>query len=85
MSSLITCPSCNELKVIHKQLMDYAICDSEPPLMTLSMLLTEVKMWRSKDEFDRKMKLLMSNAILKQIKESDQDGSQMDSPFYGLN
>jgi len=53
--------------------------------LSLSMLLSEVKMWRSKDEYDKKMKLVMGNAIFKQIKEEDNIGSKMDSSFYGLN
>lgn len=80
-----TCLSCNELKVIHEHLKDYAICDIEPPLLTLSMLITEVKMWRSKDDYDKKVKLLMSSAILQQIKNNDYDGIEMDSPISGLN
>ena len=74
-----------ELAAIHESLKDYAIYDGEPPLLSLSMLLSEVKMWRSKDEYDKKLKVVMGNAILKQIKEEDSSGIQMDSPFYGLN
>ena len=74
-----------ELAAIHECLKDYAIYDEEPPLLCLSTLLSEVKMWRSKDEYDKKLKVVMGNAILKQIKEEDSSGIQMDSPFYGLN
>lgn len=70
---------------MQEALKDYAIYDGEPPLLCLSMLLSEVKMWRSKDEYDKKLKVVMGNAILKQIKEEDSSGIQMDSPFYGLN
>jgi hypothetical protein len=74
-----------ELATMHEYLKDYAIYDGEPPLLSLSMLLSEVKMWRSKDEYDKKMKLVMGNAIFKQIKEEDISGSKVDSSFYGLN
>lgn len=83
--SKTACPSCAELAAIHEYLKGYAIYDGEPPLLSLSMLLSEVKMWRSKDEYDKKMKLVMGNAIFKQIKEEDNIGSKMDSSFYGLN
>ena len=43
-----------ELAAIHECLKDYAIYDGEPPLLALSMLLSEVNMWRSKDEYDKK-------------------------------
>lgn len=85
MSKDTTCPSCSELSAIHEALKDYAIYDGEPPLVSLSMMLTELKMWRSKDEYDKKLKMVLGSAILKQMKEEDNSGSQMDSSFYGLN
>jgi hypothetical protein len=42
-------------------------------------------MWRAKDEYDKKLKVVLGNAIFKQMKEEDISGSQMDSSFYGLN
>ena len=39
----------------------------------------------AKDEYDRKLKVVLGSAILKQMKEEDNIGSQMDSSFYGLN
>jgi len=85
MSKDTTCPSCSELAAIHECLKDYAIYDGEPPLVSLSMMLTELKMWRSKNEYDKKLKMVLGGAILKQMKEEDKSGSQMDSSFYGLN
>ena len=79
------CPSCSELAAIHEALKDYAIYDGESPLISLSMMLTELKMWRAKDEYDRKLKVVLGSAILKQMKEEDDDGGKMDSAFYGLN
>jgi hypothetical protein len=49
---------------------DIAIYDGEPPLMVLSSLISEVKMWRAKDEYDKKMKMVMSAAIVKQLEKS---------------
>lgn len=80
-----TCPSCSELAAIHEALKDCAIYDGESPLVNLSMMLTELKMWRAKDEYDRKLKIVLGNAIFKKMKEEDNSGSQVDSSFYGLN
>lgn len=49
---------------------DMAIYDGEPPLMTLSMLISEVKMWRAKDEYDKKAKLVINAAVAKKLKDS---------------
>lgn len=49
---------------------DMAIYDGEPPLMILSMLISEVKMWRAKDEYDKKAKLVINAAVTKKLKDS---------------
>lgn len=49
---------------------DMAIYDGEPPLMTLSMLISEVKMWRAKDEYDKKAKLVINAAVAKKLQDS---------------
>lgn len=49
---------------------DMAIYDEEPPLLTLSMLISEVKMWRAKDEYDKKAKLVLNAAVIKKLHES---------------
>lgn len=49
---------------------DMAIYDGEPPLMTLSMLISEVKMWRAKDEYDKKAKLIINAAVAQKLKDS---------------
>lgn len=54
---------------------DIAIYEGEPPIMVLSSLIAEVKMWRSKDEYDKKIKLSMAHAIVKKLEEH---GSEMD-------
>ena len=80
------CPSCAELAVIHESLKACSIYDGEPPLLTLSMLLSEVKMWRAKDEYDKKLKVIMGNAILKQINGDDEDdGNEVAGQIFGLN
>jgi len=49
---------------------DMAVYDGEPPLMVLSCLISEVKMWRAKDEHDRKSKMVMTAAITKQLEKN---------------
>lgn len=50
---------------------DMAIYDGEPPLMVLSSIISELKMWRAKDEYDKKMKMVMSSAIMKQFEKNN--------------
>lgn len=50
---------------------DMAVYEGEPPLLVLSSLISEVKMWRAKDEYDRKMKLVIGGAIEKKLNDSD--------------
>jgi hypothetical protein len=68
MNDEIPAPMAND--PIIAMLNDIAIYDGEPPLMVLSSLISEVKMWRAKDEYDRKMKMVMSNAIIKQLEKN---------------
>lgn len=49
---------------------DMAVYDGEPPLMVLSSIISELKMWRAKDEYDKKMKMVMSGAIMKQFEKN---------------
>lgn len=73
MNDEIPAPMAND--PIIAMLNDIAIYDGEPPLMVLSSLISEVKMWRAKDEYDKKMKMVMSGAIMKQF---EKNGIQID-------
>ena len=68
MKDEIPAPMAND--PIIAMLNDIAIYDGEPPLMVLSSLISEVKMWRAKDEYDKKMKMVMSGAIMKQLEKN---------------
>lgn len=68
MKDEIPAPMAND--PIIAMLNDIAIYDGEPPLMVLSSLISEVKMWRAKDDYDKKMKMVMSNAIMKQFEKN---------------
>jgi len=73
MNDEIPAPMAND--PIIAMLNNMAIYDGEPPLMVLSSLISEVKMWRAKDEYDKKMKMVMSGAIMKQF---EKNGIQID-------
>jgi hypothetical protein len=77
------CSSCSELLAIHEVLKALSIYDGEPPLLTLSMLISEVKMWRAKDDYERKLKLAIGNAIINKTEKNDKQ--QMAGPIFGLN
>lgn len=68
MKDEIPAPMAND--PIIAMLNDIAIYDGEPPIMVLSSLISEVKMWRAKDEYDKKMKMVMSAAIVKQLEKN---------------
>lgn len=68
MNDEIPAPMAND--PIIAMLNDIAVYDGEPPLMVLSSLISEVKMWRAKDEYDKKMKMVMSAAIVKQLEKN---------------
>lgn len=53
--------------VMVEMLSEMAIYDGESPILTLSALISEVKMWRAKDEFERKRKAIMGSAIIKNL------------------
>jgi len=48
---------------------DMAIYEGEPPLLILSTLIAEVKMWRAKDEYEKKAKLAVNASVVKKLKE----------------
>ena len=71
----IPCPSCEEYDHIKEALSGAAIYDDQPALDVLHILVTELKMWRAKDEFDRRTKLAITQMIELKLK----NGFQMDS------
>lgn len=71
----IPCPSCSELAAIKEILSDYQTFDNESPAITIDLLLSEVKMWRSKESYERKLK---STLIASTIQKLTQNGFQID-------
>ena len=49
---------------------DMALYDGEPPLLVLSTLIAEVKMWRAKNEYEKKAQLAVNAAVAKKLKEN---------------
>lgn len=67
----VPCPSCAELKAIREILNDYQTFDNESPSVTIDLLVSEVKMWRSKEAYERKLK---STLIASTIKKMQAEG-----------
>jgi len=71
----IPCPSCSELASIKEVIEGYATFDNESPAVTIDLLVSEVKMWRSKENYERKLK---STLIASTIKKMEAGGLQID-------
>ena len=71
----IPCPSCAELASIKEIIEGYATFDDESTAITVDLLVSEVKMWRAKDSYERKLK---STLIASTIKKMEQQGFQID-------
>ena len=71
----IPCPLCAEIESIKGVISDYQTFDNESPAVTIDLLVSEVKMWRSKEVYERKLK---STLIASTIKKMEQQGFQID-------
>jgi hypothetical protein len=71
----IPCPSCSELASIKEVIEGYSTFDNESPAVTIDLLVSEVKMWRSKESYERKLK---STLIASTVKKLQADGFQFD-------
>ena len=71
----IPCPSCSELESIKEVIDGYATFDNESPAVTVDLLVSEVKMWRAKDAYERKLK---STLIASTVKKLQAEGFQID-------
>lgn len=70
----IPCPSCAELSSIKEIIEGYATLDNESPAVTIDLLVSEVKMWRSKEVYERKLK---STLIASTVKKLQAEGFQI--------
>ena len=71
----IPCPACAELETIKSVISDYQTFDNESPSVTIDLLISEVKMWRSKEAYERKLK---STLIASTVKKLQAEGFQID-------
>ena len=71
----IPCPACAELESVKQVISDYQTFGNESPAVTVDLLVSEVKMWRAKDVYERKLK---STLIASTIKKMQAEGLQID-------
>ena len=71
----IPCPACSELASIKKVIEGHSTFDNESPAVTIDLLVSEVKMWRSKEAYERKLK---STLIASTVKKLQAEGFQID-------
>ena len=74
--SYIPCPSCSELKTIADIVSNFSIFNNEPLSITVDLLVSEVKMWRSKDAYERKPKTSLISSTIQKLQNN---GLEMDS------
>jgi hypothetical protein len=71
----IPCPSCSQLNEIKQLISEYQTFEEENPIISIDLLIAEVKMWRSKDSYERKLK---STMVANMIKKMENQGIQID-------
>ncbi len=69
------CPSCSQLNEIKQLISEYQTFEEESPIISIDLLIAEVKMWRSKDSYERKLK---STMVANMIKKMESEGIQID-------
>ena len=71
----IPCPSCSQLEEIKQLIAEYQTFEGENPIISINLLLSEVKMWRAKDDYERKLKTSMIGGMVKKLQDN---GLQVD-------
>ena len=69
------CPSCSQLNEIKQLISEYQTFEGESPIISIDLLISEVKMWRSKDSYERKLK---SSLVANMVKKMENQGFQID-------
>jgi hypothetical protein len=76
----IPCPFCAELRAISEAIKGYRTYTGEPILTTIGLLLAEVNMRQTKEEYENRLKsTLLANIKSEIIKNIQDDGPKMDS------
>lgn len=71
----MACPSCSKLNEIKELLSAYQTFEGEDPIVSIDLLISEVKMWRAKDTYERKLKTTM---ISNMVQKMENQGIQID-------
>jgi len=71
----VPCPSCSQLNEIKQLIGEYQTFEEESPIISIDLLIAEVKMWRAKDSYERKLK---STMVANMIKKMENQGIQID-------
>jgi hypothetical protein len=71
----VPCPSCSQLNEIKQLISEYQTFEEESPIISIDLLIAEVKMWRAKDSYERKLK---STMVANMIKKMENQGIQID-------
>jgi type VI protein secretion system component VasK len=69
------CPSCSQLNEVKQLISEYQTFEGESPIISIDLLISEVKMWRSKEAYERKLK---STMISNMVKKMENQGLQID-------
>ena len=65
----VPCPACSQLAEIKQLIAEYQTFQSESPIITIDLMLSELKMWRSKDAYERKLKTSMISGMVKNLQD----------------
>jgi hypothetical protein len=71
----VPCPSCTQLAEIKQLIAEYQTFEGESPIISIDLLISEVKMWRSKENYERKLK---STMIANMVKKMENQGFEID-------
>jgi hypothetical protein len=65
------CPSCEQLNEIKQLISEYQTFEGESPIISIDLLISEVKMWRSKESYERKLKSTMISNMVKKMENQE--------------
>lgn len=63
----VPCPMCRKIVKIASMVGDFAISADEDLLTTIDILTSEVRMWRTKDSYEKKLKSVIIGSISQKI------------------
>ncbi len=70
-SNYIPCPSCDQLAEIKQLISAYSTFEGESPIISIDLLISEVKMWRAKDAYERKLKTTMISSFVQKLENNE--------------